>query len=366
MATTYMGLTLPTVGSTAGPAWASQLNSALTLVDSHDHTSGKGTLIPTAGLNINADLPFSNYNATSLRTVQLYNQGSPLGLASDLTCLYASGGNLYYNNAGGTQIQITAGGALNAASIGGIGGDYATSTASVFYTDASKTFSFWQDSNQSASLDVGNIIVREPGVASANGITIKSPSSLSAAYSLTLLGSLPSSTQPVSISSTGTLSAAQLTSAQISDAAVTTAKINDLAVTTAKINDLAITSGKLASSSVTATKMAAASVSTANIVDASVTAAKIQSNAGIFYCGASYNSAGTVLKTIGQATLGNAVHGSTGVYQIVLINMTSTGIVIATPNQDTTSLNVRAVPGSNSITVYADADCSFSILVVKL
>ena len=45
MATTYMNLTLPTVGTTVGPTWASLLNTAITSIDSHDHSSGKGATI---------------------------------------------------------------------------------------------------------------------------------------------------------------------------------------------------------------------------------------------------------------------------------------------------------------------------------
>ena len=43
--TTNMGLVLPTPGERLGPTWATDLNTALTLVDSHDHSSGKGIQI---------------------------------------------------------------------------------------------------------------------------------------------------------------------------------------------------------------------------------------------------------------------------------------------------------------------------------
>lgn len=42
MATPDMGLDLPVPGVTTGPTWANKLNAALTTVDSHDHSSGKG------------------------------------------------------------------------------------------------------------------------------------------------------------------------------------------------------------------------------------------------------------------------------------------------------------------------------------
>ena len=78
----------------------------------------------------------------------------------------------------------------------------------------------------------------------SNQISLVAPSPLSSAYSLTLPTALPASTLPVSVSSTGVLSSAQILTAQITDLNVTTAKIADLNVTTEKINDAAVTSVK--------------------------------------------------------------------------------------------------------------------------
>jgi hypothetical protein len=207
MATPLMNLSLPVVSSTAGPTYATMLNAALTVIDGHDHSTGKGTKVTPTGLNINADLSFGGFNATNVRSLRMVNHSAPLALPTDAACLSASGGNLYYNNGAGASIQITAGAALNAASIGAIGGDYSTSTASVFYTAASQVFSFWQDANKSASLDVGRVTIRQPGVVSPFGITVQSPNGLAAAYSLTLPAALPAATKPLGIGSTGILSA---------------------------------------------------------------------------------------------------------------------------------------------------------------
>ena len=49
-----MALDLPVVGSTAGPDWATKLNAAITTVDAHDHTTGKGVQIPAGGIAANA------------------------------------------------------------------------------------------------------------------------------------------------------------------------------------------------------------------------------------------------------------------------------------------------------------------------
>lgn len=201
--TPFMSLLLPTVSVTLGPTYATENNTAFTTIDSHDHTSGQGVAVPTAGLNINADLAFNGFNSTLLRSSRYSAQGSPLALVTDKGCLYVAGVDLYYNDGNGNQIQLTAGGALNAASIGGIGGDYTTSTASVFYTSATKTFTFWQNTNKSALMDIGSILLRRVDNTSSAAITIKPSTSLSAGYTLTLPIALPVSTSFVGVDSSG-------------------------------------------------------------------------------------------------------------------------------------------------------------------
>lgn len=202
--TPHMSLILPTVDVTLGPEWATELNSAFETVDAHDHSPGKGLQVPSSGLALDADLPFNSYNATILRSVRFDEQNSPLAEVTDLACLYASGVDLWFNDGNGNQIQLTAGGALNAASIGGIGGDYATSTASVFYTDSTKTFTFWQNTNQSALMDCGTILLRKTTASSA-AITIRADTSLSSGWTLTIPTAPPASTMFVGIDSSGNL-----------------------------------------------------------------------------------------------------------------------------------------------------------------
>lgn len=106
--TTNMTLVLPTVSATLGPLWASELNAALTLVDSHDHSTGKGVKITPSGLNINADLPLNSNDLTTVRTVALDSQSATLS-ASDIRAVYSVLGDLYWNNGSGTPVQITSG-----------------------------------------------------------------------------------------------------------------------------------------------------------------------------------------------------------------------------------------------------------------
>jgi hypothetical protein len=205
VSTPNMGLSLPTVSVTPGPAWANNVNTAFGVVDSHNHTAGNGVPVPSAGININGDLSFNGYNATTFRSVRLQSQASVLGGPNDLSCLFAVGGDLYYNSGAGQHIQLTIGGALNATSIGGIGGDYATSTASVSYSSASQTFTFWQASSTSAILDVGPLKIHAVG--NANSVTFGANASMSSGYTMTLPVSLPAVQSFMTLDNTGAIAA---------------------------------------------------------------------------------------------------------------------------------------------------------------
>jgi hypothetical protein len=120
MTTPYMVLDLPTVSVTIGPLWATKINAAITQIDSHDHSAGKGVQVTPSGLNINADVSFkpaaTASSITGLKTAAFDPQGAPL--ASSFTHrLYDVSGDAYWNDASGTAIRITAAGALNAAAL---------------------------------------------------------------------------------------------------------------------------------------------------------------------------------------------------------------------------------------------------------
>lgn len=116
MTTANLLLDLPTVSVTIGPTWASKLNTALELVDAHDHSSGKGVKVTPAGLDITADLDLQENNLDDARSLRLANSTSTLDGAADVRCVYVYNGELYYNNSAGTQVQLTAGGQVNAGS----------------------------------------------------------------------------------------------------------------------------------------------------------------------------------------------------------------------------------------------------------
>lgn len=203
--TPNMGLLLPDPTITPGPTYASEIDDAFDLVDSHDHTLGKGVPIPANAININNDLPFNGYNLTTIRAARFNSQSAVLSTPQDINQLYVVNGNLVYNNQLGQPVQITLGAALDATSIGGIGGDFATSTASVFYTSADKTFTFWSNTNTPASIDAGNIIIRNDTLNSF-GITLAPDPSIAADYQLTLPATLPSATSSLQVDPSGVVS----------------------------------------------------------------------------------------------------------------------------------------------------------------
>lgn len=110
--TNFMNLDLPTVSVTLGPEWASEINAAFEVVDAHDHSSGKGVRVKTAGLDINADLTFAGFRALELRSAQFVSQPTLLTGATNANSVYVSSGNLYFTNGSGIAVQVTNGGSI--------------------------------------------------------------------------------------------------------------------------------------------------------------------------------------------------------------------------------------------------------------
>lgn len=247
MATTpNMNLTLPTVSQTPGPTWANQINADLSVIDSHNHVPGAGAQIPSAALNINADVGFGTYSAVGLGSTQYVNQ-----LAASAACaVYAFGGDLYYNNASAVPVQITSGGSIIGAS-----GNWTNlvAPAEAAFNVGTGTFSFKTNSLTFGRLQAASFALQATTTANPIGI-IASPST--AAYNLTLptvaapqVGSLLSSSNTGTMSwvtgnstmliTSSSISVANggITDAQIATSAVQTAKINDKAVTQVKMED---------------------------------------------------------------------------------------------------------------------------------
>ena len=236
-----MNMDLPDVSTTLGPAWATKLYNALySVVDSHDHTSGNGQLVPSAGIDIDADLDFGNNDATSLRTVRFRTQTAALAAASDLRCLYAVGSELYYNDGNGTAVAITLNGAVTGAS-GTIAG-LPSGTASAAFATA--TFTFRSATNVAALMDVGPVYIRDTAV-SAKYIALKSPVSLAADYDITLPAALPNATKFMRMTTAGVLSADVAPDAASIEVASGVLQVKALGITGAMIYPTTIAKTKL-------------------------------------------------------------------------------------------------------------------------
>ena len=114
MSTPNMLLELPTVSVTIGPEWATELNVALTTIDSHDHSSDKGSKITPAGLSINASLDIQNNVFYNFSAVRFQETDNALTGSENTNALHSVSGNLYFTNGSGNAVQITSGGTIAA------------------------------------------------------------------------------------------------------------------------------------------------------------------------------------------------------------------------------------------------------------
>lgn len=312
MATANMGLTLPDVSVTPGPTWASQINSDLTLIDQHNHTDTNGAPIPTAGLNIDAELKFNNTAPNGLPATGL----SRLGLLAPQTPPLATGvysdvsGDLYYDN-GAVQVQITSGSNIvgTAGSISGM-----TPESSASFNGGTGTFLWQKDAalSQAATMDHGPLRLRD-GTSSANAITITPPSGLASAYTLTLPSALPGQQSLLGTSTGGAQSnvavdsTLALTSSllKVANLGVGTAQLADASVATAKLASNAVTTIKIADGVVTQPKWGAKSFSySSSIVSASTSSSTLSpvSSGGVYLATSSTLRAGHTVRVEMLAT----------------------------------------------------------------
>ncbi len=199
-----MSLPIPTPEVDPGPDYALNLNASLTLIDSHNHSSGQGVSINPDGLDINAELPFGNNDATELRTVRLQAQSSVSAVFPDLLCIYAVGNDLYYNDGAGNEIRITQSGSV-AGAAGTITG-LPSGTASASYSSGTGKFIFQSASLIGADIDGASIIIREK-VTSGKGVTLSAPAGLAADYEMLMPAALPIAQKFLSLDSSGNIAA---------------------------------------------------------------------------------------------------------------------------------------------------------------
>lgn len=210
-----MGLTLPTRGPSGAGTWGDTLDANLALEDAHDHSSGKGVRIPTAGIALNADLPFSSlYAPTQLHRLQFSEiAGGALSNPNNLSLFVSDGTGgltaheLYFRTSAGNNIRFTFGSSLNvAAFVGGIGGDYSSVSALLSYDDAGKQYKHFQGGGTAwARMTGGGLRLIEFGTTETVYVEQLAPAALSLSYSVTWPTALPGSQQIAQIDGTGQL-----------------------------------------------------------------------------------------------------------------------------------------------------------------
>jgi hypothetical protein len=119
--TSNMALILPTPGERLGPTWASDLNTALTTIDSHNHSPGQGAQIGVDGITIDGNLDFNKsvgavFPAINMKYLSWVRQTAHPGINNGLYSYGVStgtDGDLWFRNNNGVNIQVTAGTAVN-------------------------------------------------------------------------------------------------------------------------------------------------------------------------------------------------------------------------------------------------------------
>lgn len=206
-----MNLVYPQVGDTQD-VWGVVLNALLGAngggIEAHNHSSGQGNPIPSSALAINADVSWASSAITALKTIE-FTEVAPASVTSYVDAIYVSSidHNLYFLNNSNVPVQITEGNTLNISLVGGIGGDYSTVNALLSYNDASKNYFLQQEGSPRpwAGLETGDILLFQKAASISNAVTLKSPGSLAASYTVTWPAAVPSAQAIVQMSAGGTL-----------------------------------------------------------------------------------------------------------------------------------------------------------------
>ena len=111
--TSNMNLILPTPGERLGPTWASDLNTALTTIDSHNHGPGQGAQIGVDGITIDGNLDFNKdptavFPAINMKYLSWVRQTAHPGVNNGLYSYGVStgtDGDLWFRNNNGVILE---------------------------------------------------------------------------------------------------------------------------------------------------------------------------------------------------------------------------------------------------------------------
>ena len=213
MPTPNMGLTLPTDHGSAD-VWDTILDTVFNTIDSHDHTTGKGVKVPSAGLNINADVSWSSggtyYALKDAKAIDM-QPTTAASVAGYSSVLYtdSSDGELHWIDGSARNAKLTLNGAINVALVGGIGGDYSSVGALFSFDDATDRYLAQQQGGPRpwAGIALGNLDIYQQAASISNRVRQKSPNALAASYDMTWFAALPGSQAITQIDNGGTWTA---------------------------------------------------------------------------------------------------------------------------------------------------------------
>jgi hypothetical protein len=184
-----LSTSIPAVGA-AGTGYATSINARLAEIEAILESD-----VPYSSLT-GSELDLNNVPIRDATYVELYEGASTPG-ASPVGRLARYQNNLYWVTDEGA-VRITLDGALDASSVGGIGGDYGGGNpALVSFSDGTSVYEFYDDSNtltwayvRSRGLDIAD------GAATTDVIRLRAPA-IAASYDFTFPTALPGSNRSV-------------------------------------------------------------------------------------------------------------------------------------------------------------------------
>lgn len=209
-----MNLELPDVGQDID-AWGAILNADLSLVDAHDHTSGKGIPIRAAALDIDGDVAFGGNGLTTVGRVD-FSEVAALAAGAGVLFMSSSDHELYWRTSGGTNVKLTSGTTINTTLVGGIVGDYTSVGAEVAYDDSNDRYTFKQQSGTWARLASGDVRLYEFNTTESLFVGLAAPSALAASFTITMPLAAPGSKSLVHMDSSGVLTATNTLDSNVS------------------------------------------------------------------------------------------------------------------------------------------------------
>lgn len=303
-----MNLPVPVVGEDPGPAWATNINSSLSIIDQHTHSAGSGVPITPDGLNINAALSMQNNNLFAIRSTRFTSQSATLSLPDDLDCLYVVDQDLYYNDGAGNKVRITQGGSVTGSS-GTITG-LPSGTASASY--GAGTFTFQSATLTPATMAVGPLVIGR-SVASSKTVELTPNAAQANNYSLTLPVALPASVNYLTLDNTGVMSFN--TSGSSGSGAVvlaTSASLTTATLSGATLSGTTTNSGTISGGTVAATTLtgAGSGITALNMNNAaSGTLAVVRGGTGV----TTDTGSGAIVKQTSPTISGATLSGATAV-----------------------------------------------------